>query len=140
MSAAAQVWTLDTAGLKYVDRDRIDRVIRTNATLALTFTDDGVGGRFIGTIGNAPMTCTDGFKLQIECDPRFEFKSSADGSSTLQNGEVCFIEDNNVRHPHRVVAFTITDADGVGSDNIVSITFESVLTGLRFTWTNVNSA
>lgn len=138
---ATQTWTLDMAGLKYIDKDGIEHIINTNETMAFTFTDEGVGGKFIGLVGGGKVTCTDGFEFTIEADSRFEFKSSADGSATTENGEVCFVEDGNVRTVWKVVSITMTDADGTGANNIASITLEQVKNPMvRITWTNINTA
>ena len=140
MSAASQTWTLDVAGLKYIDKDKIEHVINTDETLKLTFTDEGTGGLFVGTIGGGLIVCTDGFSFTPECDATFGFRSSADASETLQNGNFCFVEEGNVRHHFRVSKLTIANADGVASDNITTITFESLIHGLTMTWTTINTA
>lgn len=132
--------TLDTAGLKYIDKDMIEHVINTDETLKLSFTDTGDGGNFIGQVGAGKITCTDGFEFIVEADGRFEFKSSADASATKENGEICFVEEGNVRHPWKVISLEMTDADSVGADNIVSIVLESLLHGRQITWTNINTA
>jgi hypothetical protein len=137
---ATHTLTLDVAGLKYIDKDRIEHTINTNETLTLTFTDEGTGGLFVGLIGGGLIGCTDGFQFTPECDPAFGFRSSADGSTTLNNGNFCFVEEGNVRHHFRVSSLNMTNADGVGANNIVSITFESLIHGLTMTWTNINTA
>lgn len=138
--ATDQTWTLDVAGLKYIDKDMIEHIINTNETLILSFTDTGVGGNFIGQVGGGKITCTDGFEFIVEADGRFEFKSSADGSATFENGEICFVEEGNVRHPFKVISLNMADADGVGANNITEIILESLLHGRQITWTNINTA
>lgn len=138
---ATHTWTLDVAGLKYVDKDGIEHIINTNETMTFTFTDTGTGGKHVGLVGGGLVACADGFSFTLECDSRFEFESSADGSATLRNGEVCFVEEGNVRTPWEVVNLTMTDADGTGANNITSITMEQVHNRQRvMTWTNINSA
>lgn len=139
---ATQTWTLDVAGLPYVDKDGIQHTITTNETFTLDFTDDGVGGRFIGLSGTAEdMVCTDGFRLKIHADPRFEFTSSADGSATLRNGHIAFIEEGNVLNEWSVASLTMSNADGVGANNVTSITLQQVANRMRsITWTNINTA
>lgn len=132
--------TLDVAGLKYIDKDKIEHVININETLTLDFTDAGVGGKFTGLTGGGKITCADGFEFTVEADPRFEFRSSADASATTDNGEICFVEEGNVRHPWKVFSLTMTDADAVGANNITEIIFESLQHGLKMTWTNINTA
>lgn len=140
MSAANQTWTIDTAGQKYIDKDRIEHIITASEALKLAFTDDGVGGRFIGDVGATPIKCTDGFRFKVEIEPRFEFKSSADGSATLENGEICFTEEGNVRHVYKVISLNMSNADGVGSDNVTEIILESQKHGLKMTWANIDTA
>jgi len=137
---AKHTLTLDTSGLKYIDKDKIEHTITQNETLTLTFTDLGTGGKFVGLEGGGLIACTDGFSFTPECDKRFEFYSSADGSATYENGEICFVEEGNVRHPFKVKELNMTDADGVGANNIVSIVMESLLHGGIMTWTNINTA
>lgn len=140
MSAASQTWTLDTTGMKYIDRDRIEHIITANEALYFTFTDDGVGGRFIGALGtNGSVLCTDGFRFKCSTDSRFEFTSSVDGSATINNGEICFVENHAV-HPFKVTSLTIANADGVGADNVTTITLESIFNGLKMTWTLIDTA
>ena len=141
MSAGSQTWTIP-AGQKYIDKDGISHVITTSEDILFTFTDDGTGGRFIGRIGDATkVLCTDGFKFDIECDPRFTFSSSADGSATLNNGELCIVEQSGTRVPWNVRSLTVADADGVGSNNISSITLEQVdNTSRTITWALVTTA
>jgi hypothetical protein len=136
---AVQTWTLDVAGLKYIDKDRIEHIINTNETLTLIFTDEGTGGLFTGLIDGGKITCSDKFEFTIECDPIYGFRSSADGSVTLNNGNVCFVEEGNVRHHFRISSLNIADADGVGANNIISIIFESLIHGLTMAWTNINT-
>jgi hypothetical protein len=137
-----QVWTIDATGQKYIDKDGIEHIIAANGAFSLSFTDDGVGGRFIGICGDAsPVACSDGFHFRIEGDPRFEFTSSADGSVTLKNGEICFKEQSQVRTAWRVTALNMSNADGVGSDNVSSITLEQVDNPMRvITWSTINTA
>lgn len=137
---AKHTLTLDVAGLKYVDKDMIEHIITTNETMTLTFTDTGDGGNFIGLVGGGKVTCTDGFEFEVSSDPRFEFRSSVDDTTTDQNGDICFIEEGNVQHEFRVSALKMTDADATGANNIVSITFESKMHGRTMTWTNINTA
>ena len=137
---ATQTWTLDVAGLKYVDKDGILHTINTNETMTFTFTDTGTGGTFIGLVGGGKVTCTDGFEFEPSSDSRFVFTSSVDGTSVL-NGEVAFIEEGNVLNVFEVTSFSISNADGTGADNITSITFEQVANRMRtMTWTNINTA
>lgn len=137
---ATHTLTFDVAGLKYVDKDKIEHVINTNETMKLTFTDTGDGGNFIGVVGGGVVNCVDGFGFTVEADPTFEFRSSADGSATTENGEICFVEEGNVRHVWKVISLNMTDADSVGANNIVSIVLESLLHGRQITWTNINTA
>lgn len=140
MSASAQTWTFP-AGQKYIDKDKIEHTIATSQNLKLTFTDDGTGGRFIGTIGDTDkVLCTDKFTFEVECDPRFEFNSSADGSATTENGVICFVEEGNVRHPFKVKSLTIANADGVGSNNITQMILESKLHKGIITWALITTA
>ena len=138
---ATQTWTLDTAGLKYIDKDGIEHVINTNETLTLTFTDTGTGGKFIGLVGGGPIHCTDKFAFEPSSGSRFVFTSSVDGSATFLNGSIAFVEEGNVLNEFEVTSFTITNADGTGANNIVSITMEQVANRMRtMTWTNINTA
>ena len=138
---AVQTWTLDVAGLQYVDKDGINHTINTNETMTFTFTDTGVGGTFVGLVGGGKITCTDRFEFEPSSESRFVFTSSVDGSATGLNGEVAFIEEGNVLNAFEVTSFNITNADGTGSDNIVSITMEQVANRLQvMTWTNINTA
>lgn len=136
---ATQTWTLDTAGMKYIDKDKIEHVITTSQAFTLDFTDTGVGGNFIGLVGGNPVGCTDGFKFTIEADPAFSFLSSADGSATTENGTICFVEQN-FRHLWKVISLNLSNADGTGANNISSITMESLSHGLQMTWTNIDTA
>jgi len=138
---ATQTWILDVAGLKYVDKDKIEHTINTDESLTLTFTDAGTGGTFVGLEGGGLIVCTDGFSFTPECDKRFVMTSSIDGTSVGQpNGEICFVEENFVRHPFRIGSLAMTNADGVATNNITSITFESILHGGTMTWTNINTS
>ena len=141
MSAANQTWTFDLAGLKYVDKDGIEHVITTNETLRLDFTDTGTGGNFVGALGGGRVTCTDGFEFEPSSESRFTFSSSVDGSATVMNGQLAFKEEGNVLTDWDVTSITTTDADGVGANNIVSITLEQIDNRMRtMTWTGVNTA
>lgn len=138
---ATQTWILDTAGMTYVDKDKLRHTINTNEQLKLTFTDSGTGGTFVGLEGAGPITCTDGFEFTLECDKHFVMESSVDGTSVGQkNGELCFVEENFVRHPFRIGSLAMTNADGVATNNVGSITFESILHGETMTWTNINTS
>ena len=141
MSAAAQTWTLDVAGLKYIDKDKIEHVINTNETLTLTFRDTGTGGVFTVTLGGGQIVCTDGFSFIPDSETRFQMISSEDSLTVgAINGEMCFVEQDFARHPFRVTRLNMANADGVGANNIVEITFESILHGGIMTWTNINTA
>lgn len=138
---ATHTLTLDTAGLKYVDKDGIEHTITQNETMTLTFTDTGTGGKFVGLVGGGKVTCTDGFEFEPSSETRFEFTSSADGSATTRNGEIAFVEEGNVLNVFEVTSLNMTDADGTGANNIVSITMEQVACRSRvMTWTNINTA
>lgn len=137
---ATQTWTLDVSGLKYVDKDGIEHIINTNETMTFTFTDTGTGGTFIGIVGGGKVTCTDGFEFEPSSDPRFVMVSSADSATPL-NGSLAFIEQGNVLNEFEVTALNMANADGTGSNNIVSITLEQVANRMRtMTWTNINTA
>lgn len=138
---ATHTLTLDTAGLKYIDKTGVEHVITTNETMTLTFTDTGTGGKFIGLTGGGKITCTDGFEFEVSSDPRFTFSSSADGSATGYNGEIGFYEEGNILNVFEVTSLNMTNADGVGANNIVSITMEQVDNRMNtMTWTNINTA
>lgn len=138
---ATQTWTLDVAGLKYVDKDGIEHIITQNETMTLTFTDTGDGGKFVGLTGGGKITCTDGFEFEPSADTRFEFRSSEDGSITYLNGEIAFIEEGNVLNVFEVTELKMTDADGTGANNVLSIVLEQVANRMRtMEWTNINSA
>jgi hypothetical protein len=137
---AKHTLTLDVAGLKYIDKDGIEHVINTNETMTLTFTDTGTGGTFVGLVGGGKMTCTDGFEFEVSSESRFVFLSSAD-EETFQNGEIAFVEENNVLNVFEVTSLTMTNADGVGANNITEIVMEQVANRMRkMTWTNINTA
>lgn len=140
MSAANQTWTIDATGQKYIDKDGIEHVITANGAFKLAFTDDGVGGRFIGDAAQAAVGCTDGFKFILNQDPRHTFISSVDGSATLMNGDISFIEEGNVMHTFRVISLNMSNADGVGTDNVTSITLESKRHGGIMTWSTIDTA
>ena len=140
---ATQTWTLDVAGLKYIDADKIEHTINTNETIKFTMTDFGDGGNFVGLEGGGQVDCADGFSFTPECDKRFTFSSVSDFGTvgiTKDDGEICFVEPNNVRHPFKVSRLKITNADGTGANNIVSIILESTLHQGTMEWTNVNTA
>lgn len=141
MSAANQTWTLDVAGQKYIDKDGIEHVINTNETLRLDFTDTGTGGVFVGAVGGGKITCTDGFEFEPSSDSRFQFTSSVDGAVSGLNGEIAFMEEGNVLNVFEVTALNMTNADGVGADNVVSIVMEQVANRMRtMSWSNINTA
>lgn len=138
---ATQTWTIDTAAQKYIDRNGIEHTITTNETMTLTFTDTGDGGTFIGLVGGGKVTCTDGFEFEPSSDSRFTFSSSVDGSATKLNGEIAFVEEGNVLNVFEVTSLTMTNADGTGANNIVSITMEQIANRMRtMTWANINTA
>jgi len=140
MSAAAQTWTIP-AGQKYIDKDGIEHIITTSEDMKFAFTDTGTGGNFVGTVDTTKVTCTDGFKFEIEVDPRFTFSSSADGSATFNNGELCTLEQSGTRVPWRVISLTLANADGVGSENITQMVLEQVDNVQRvITWSSITSA
>ena len=140
-STATQTWTLDVAGLQYVDKTSISHVINTNETLTLDFIDEGVGGVFRVIAGGGLIGCTDGYSFEPHSESRFEFRSSVDGSATLTNGEIAFIESDGALVAWRVISITLTNADGTGSNNVVEIIMEQVRNPAnRMTWTNINTA
>jgi len=140
MSAANQTWTLDVAGQKYIDSDGIEHVITTNETFLLDFTDLGTGGIFVGRPGGGKVTCTDGFEFEPSSESRFKMVSTADSLTGL-NGEIAFKEEGNILNVFEVTALNMSNADGVGSDNVVSITMEQIANRMRtMTWTNINTA
>lgn len=140
MSAANQTWTLDVAGQKYIDKDGIEHTINTNETFLLDFTDLGTGGVFVGRPGGGKITCTDGFEFEPSSDSRFQMVSTADSLTGL-NGSIAFIEEGNVLNEFEVTALNMSNADGVGADNVVTITLEQVANRMRkMTWTNINTA
>lgn len=141
MSAANQTWTFDVAGLKYIDRNGIEHTITTNETLRVDFTDTGTGGVFVGAVGGGKVTCTDGFEFEPSSESRFKFVSSADGSATKLNGEIAFIEEVNALNVFEVTSIELSNADGVGANNVASMTMEQVANRMRtMTWTGINTA
>lgn len=141
MSAANQTWTLDVAGQKYVDKDGIEHIINTNETFLLDFTDTGVGGVFVGRPGGGKITCTDKFEFEPSSDSRFQFVSSVDGVATGLNGSIAFIEEGNVLNEFEVTSLNISNADGVGTDNVTSITLEQIANRMRkMTWVTIDTA
>ena len=138
---ATQTWTLDVTTLDYIDKTGIAHRINTNETLTLDFIDEGVGGVFRVLIGGGRIDCTDGYSFEPHAESRFEFRSSVDGSATLANGEIAFKESDGAIAPWRVISITMTNADGVGADNVVEIIMEQVNNpGRRMTWSNINTA
>lgn len=141
MSAAAQTWTFDLAGQKYIDKDGVEHVIGTNQTMRLDFTDLGTGGIFVGVGGASKVVCTDGFSFTVEADTRFQFLSSVDGAATGLNGQICFVEEGNYRRVFDVKELNLVDADGVGANNITSMVMESVDNRMRtMSWSAINTA
>ena len=137
---ATQTWTIDTAAQKYIDRHGIEHTINTNETMTLTFTDTGTGGTFIGLVGGGKITCTDGFEFEPSSESRFVFTSSADSATGL-NGEIAFKEEGNVLNVFEVTNLNMSNADGTGANNVVSITMEQVANRMRtMTWVNINTA
>ena len=137
---ATHTWTLDVTTLKYIDKDGIEHTINADETLTFTFTDLGTGGRHQVLIGGGTIVCTDGFTFEPHAEARFEFLSTAD-SNTHANGEIAFIEEGNVLNVFRVAELNMTNADGTGANNIVSITLEQVANNARkMIWTNINTA
>ena len=137
---ATHTWTMDVAGLKYIDKQGIEHTINTNETMTFLFTDLGTGGSHIGLVGGGKVTCTDGFEFEPSSDPRFVMTSTADSSTPL-NGSLAFVEEGNVLTEFEVTELNMANADGTGSNNIVSITLEQVANRMRkMTWTNINSA
>lgn len=107
----------------------------------MTFTDTGDGGTFVVLAGGGKITCTDGFEFEPHAGSRFVFTSSADGTATGLNGEIAFMEENNVLNVFEVTSLTMADADGTGANNVTSITMEQVANRMRtMTWTNINVA
>lgn len=141
MSAAAQTWTFP-AGQKYVDKDGIEHTIKTGETLTLKFNDTGVGGDFQGREGDTDkVTCTDGFVFDVECDPRFIFSSSVDGSASFDNGELCTVEQDGTRLRWKVKSLTMANADGVGATNVTQMILEQNRNPMRvITWANIDTA
>ncbi len=138
---ATHTLTIDTAAQKYIDSNGIEHVINTNETLTLTFTDTGTGGTFIGLVGGGKVTCTDKFEFEPSSESRFTFSSSVDGSATILNGEIAFVEEGNILNVFEVTSLTMTNADGTGANNIVSITMEQVANRMyNMTWANINTA
>lgn len=138
---ATQTWTLDVAGLKYIDKDGIEHTITTDETMTFTFTDTGVGGTFVGLVDGGKVACTDGFSFEPSSESRFTFASSVDGSATGLNGEVAFIEEGNTLNVFEVTALNMSNADGTGANNVTSITLEQVANRMRtMTWTDINTA
>jgi len=136
---AAQTWTLDVAGLVYIDVTGKAHTITTNETFKLTFTDTGDGGTFQGLEGGGEVECSDGFSFLPECDGRFKFDSSVDLSASINNGELCFVEDGFNRHVWSVISLTMANADGTGANNITTMTLESKVHGRQVIWTNINT-
>ena len=142
---ATQTWTLDVAGLKYIDADKIEHTINTNETITFTFTDSGAGGTFVALEGGGQIDCADGYSVTPCCDKRFVWESVTDyGTGGYQKadrtGEMCFVEPSGLKHPFRIASLRMANADGTGANNVVEIIFESVLHGWTMTWTNVNTA
>lgn len=137
---STQTWTLDVTTLDYIDKDGIKHRINADETLTLEFTDLGTGGRFQVLIGGGKIVCTDGFTFEPHAESRFEFLSTAD-ENTHANGEIAFIEEGNVLNVFRVAELNMTNADGTGANNVVSITLEQVANNARkMIWTNIDTA
>ena len=135
-----QTWTLDVTTLDYIDRNGITHRINSSETLTLTFTDLGTGGRFQVLIGGGAMVCTDGFTFEPHAEARFEFFSTAN-SNTHANGEIAFVEEGCALNVFRVAELNMTNADGTGANNVVSITLDQVDNNAnKMIWTNVNTA
>lgn len=140
MSAANQTWTLDVAGLKYIDRNGIEHTITTNETMRFDLTDLGTTGILVAAVGGGRVTCTDGFEFEPHADTRFQIGPLSDGANVV-SGEVCFKEEGNVLNVFEVTAITISNADGVASNNVSSITMEQIADRTHtMTWTGINTA
>ena len=141
MSAASQTWTFP-AGQKYVDKDGIEHTIATSQDCLFAFTDTGSGGVFKARMGDtSKVVCTDGFTFDIELDQRFQFESGADGAANISCGELCIVEEGNVRTDWKVTSLTLADCDGVGSNNVTEMKLEQVdNTSRKITWALITSA
>lgn len=147
MADATHTWTLDTGSEDYVDINRVKHRITVNQTMQFYCTDLGTTGEFVGTFtyagdGSERVMCDDGFSFIPNGDKRFTFYSGANATERegMVNGEVCFEEASGAMHVFRVKKLTMADSDGVGANNITSITLESTRHGETMTWTNINTA
>ena len=144
---ATHTWTMDVTTLVYVDSSGISHTVTDGAqTFKTTFTDTGNGGFHVGLEDAARIKFSDGYSVDVECDPAFTYMSFASdgalvGGNQPRLGTMTFVEPSGHRNICNITAANFTDADGTGANNAVLLSFESrANTMQKFDWTNMNTA
>jgi len=136
-----RVFTIDTAASPWMYSTGIPTTVSGTAeTFELTFDDTGDGGKYCGGGTDSSFALADGNTLTIEQDNRLTCLWHEANGAVLNPGSIWVRINGGPREEVKVVASNITDGDGVGANNLASITFEYPGRPFRWTWTNIDMA
>ena len=146
MADANQVVTVDTANMKYVKRGGVETEINgTSETFPLRIIDLGTTGIWEGGGSIAEsniMALADGSKIRISKALRFTHMGILANATAIPNpGSIWIEEDDGIANEWKITTMTVADADGVGANNITTMTMERADSPIhQVTWTNLNTA